>query len=75
MTDKNAEFCPLLICKGRRTMASYLEQEIASYRGNPFNEALPPILTEDEALEALAYYPPYDESERLMPSHLRLHQI
>lgn len=65
----------ILVGQGRYTVASYLEQEVAAYRGCPYIEALPAIMTEDEGMEALARYPPYDESERCAPSHLRLHMI
>ena len=61
--------------QGRHTTASYLKQHIASYRDNPFIEALPPILTESQAIQALARYPDYDEKDRMMPGHLRLHLI
>lgn len=74
-SDEKPEPMPLLVFKGRRAKASYLPQEITGYRGNPFIEALPPILTEDEVMEALAYYPPYDDGERQLPSHLRIHLI
>lgn len=74
-SDKRPESMPLLVFKGRRAKASYLSQEITGYRGNPFIEALPPILTEDEVMEALAYYPNYDKAERRLPSHVRLHLI
>lgn len=47
-------FSPVLVFKGRHAAASYLEQAIPAYRGNPYIEALPPILTEDEAIEVLA---------------------
>lgn len=74
-SDEKPESMPLLAFKGRRAKADYISQEIIGYAGNPFIEALPPILTEDEAMEALAYYPGYDEEERPLPSHLRLHLI
>lgn len=32
-------------------------------------------MTEDEVMEALVRDPPYDEAERCLPSHLRLHAI
>ncbi|MCA1636559.1 MAG: ATP-binding protein, partial [Acidobacteria bacterium] len=32
-------------------------------------------MTEDEVMEALARYPSYEEAEREMPAHLRLHAI
>jgi hypothetical protein len=66
---------PFLFGMGRREEASYRPSDIVAYHGNPYIEALPDILSEDEALEALAYYPSYDESERLLPPHKRLHLI
>ncbi len=75
MTDKPSNFPEILTGQGRQTTASYQEQELASYQGNPFIEALPPIMTEDEVMEALARDPPYDDAERHLPSHLRLHAI
>lgn len=75
MTESSFDLPQILAGQGRATAASYLEQEISGYRGNPFIEALPPIMTEDEAMEALARYPLYDEKEREMPAHLRLHAI
>lgn len=75
MTDTPSQLTQILAGQGRVTAASYLEQEISGYRGNPFVEALPPIMTEDEVMEALARYPSFDEGERGMPSHLRLHAI
>ena len=65
----------ILTGQGRHTVASYLDQEIVGYQGNPFIEALPCIMTEDEVIEAIARYPSYDESERRLPSHMRLHTI
>ena len=73
MTDKPSSFPQILTGQGRQTIASYLEQELTGYQGNPFIEALPAIMTEDEVMEALARDPPYDDAERYLPSHLRLH--
>lgn len=75
MTEDSFDLPQILAGQGRATVAEYLEQEISGYRDNPFIEALPPIMTEDEAMEALARYPLYDEREREMPAHLRLHAI
>src|SRR5205814_1633704 len=63
------------VIRGRQTVAQYLDQDIERYRGNPFIEALPPIFTEDQAMDLLARYPKYDEKERLLPAHLRLHLV
>ncbi len=75
MTKNPDDSYQFLALQGRHSVASYLEQAIACYQGNPFIEALPPILTEDQVIEALARYPAYDKAERDMPSHLRLHAI
>jgi hypothetical protein len=73
--DDRPEVPLVIICQGRQEKATYRDPRIEGYRGNPFIEALPLILTEDEALESLAYYPSYSEEERNVPSHLRLHMI
>lgn len=65
----------ILIGQGRHAIASYRESAIPDYRRNPFIAALPPILTENQAIESLARYPKYDKSQRQMPTHLRLHAI
>ncbi|MBM0744523.1 ATP-binding protein [Phormidium sp. CLA17] len=72
----NSQHIPsLLVNKGRVEHATYLDPIIPNYQGNPLIEALPPILTQDETAEHLAFYPPYDEEHRKMPAHLRLHLI
>jgi hypothetical protein len=64
-----------LICRGAQTRAEYIEPDTPIYKGNPFIEALPPVLDEDQAIKCLARYPDYDDSERLLPNHVRLHMI
>ncbi|MDD9267873.1 ATP-binding protein [Paenibacillus sp. GCM10023248] len=54
-------------------LAEYSEQEVPDYRGNPLIESLPPILEMDEAIEALSYYPQYNESERQLGPLARIH--
>lgn len=56
-------------------MAEYKEQEVMEYRNNPFIEALPPILSKEEAVDKLAFYPSFNESERNLESHIRLHLV
>src|SRR6266436_3288865 len=74
--DSNQKKPPsFMTAQGRQAAAGYLKQAIAGYCGNPFIEALPPIKTEDQAIEDLGRFPPYDASERRMPTHLRLHAI
>lgn len=65
----------LLVHRGRVVNAIYREPEIPDYAGNPLLEALPRILTTDEAIERLGYYPLYDESLRKRPDHVRYHLI
>lgn len=56
-------------------MADYKEQIISEYKGNPFIEALPPIMTKLEAMDKLAVYPYYDEEERFLEPEYRFHLI
>jgi hypothetical protein len=65
----------LFVGKGRVEQATYLDPIIPNYQGNPLIEALPPILTQDETIERLAFYPEYDKEHRKMPAYLRLHLI
>lgn len=60
---------------GEAVMAEYSDQEVMEYRNNPFIEALPHILSKEEAVDKLAYYPPFDENERKLDSHIRLHLV
>lgn len=55
--------------------AVYREPETADYAGNPLIEALPPVLTTEQAMLGLAYYPDYDPSRRSAPDHVRYHLI
>ncbi|MCY7274849.1 MAG: ATP-binding protein [Phormidesmis sp. CAN_BIN44] len=64
-----------LVGKGRVEQATYLDSVIPNYQGNPLIEALPSILTQDEAAEHLVFYTEYDGEHRNMPAHLRLHLI
>lgn len=66
---------PLSIIKGSQEGATYREQEIPEYAGNPLIEALPSLWARDEILERLSYYPHYSEEQRELPSHVRLHLI
>jgi hypothetical protein len=53
--------------------AQYHDQEAPFYRGNPFIEALPRVLSREEARDKMAYYPEYSSEERKLPSHIREH--
>lgn len=55
--------------------AVYKEQELIDFKGNPLIEALPPILSPEEAYENLSYSPPYGEYEKNLSTHIRYHAI
>jgi hypothetical protein len=55
--------------------ASYSEQAIDSYRGNPFIEALPPILSPEESRDLLQHYPKFNPDDRELPGFLRYHKF
>jgi hypothetical protein len=56
-------------------IATYKEQDIEEYKGNPFIEALPDIMDKLEVVENLAVYPPYSENERNLKPHLKYHIV
>ena len=56
-------------------MAKYKSQILPEYKNNPVIEALPPIMSKDEVVGYLESYPPYSDSERDLPSNIRLHAV
>lgn len=58
--------------RGTTVKAAYIDPGVDTYRGNPFIEALPPILSEEEAIKSLGYHPHYQESYRSEPAEIRL---
>lgn len=59
------------IIKGRIVQAAYRKPECPDHFGNPLIEALPPILTDDQVMIRLPYYPKYQEAQREEPAHIR----
>lgn len=59
--------------RGSICSAIYRNPIVDSYKGNPFIEALPPILSEDEAIALMRYRPRYEDSYFTLPAHIRLH--
>lgn len=55
--------------------AAYRKSELPEYQGNPLIEALPHILSQDEAGKLLHHPIPFDKSERELPAHIRLHCV
>lgn len=55
--------------------AIYTPSPVLEYQRNPLIEALPPILSKDEAAARMMYRPPYDEKERSEPVEVRSHYL
>jgi hypothetical protein len=71
MSNSDIQF----VIRGDRENAIYRQPEIPEYFDNPMIEALPPIWSKDEATEEISYYPPYHETMRNSPDHIRHHLI
>ena len=56
-------------------LAHYTPSPIADYAGNPLIEALPPVLAEMDAAQAIAHFPAPPADERFLGKELRLHCI
>ncbi|PEL35488.1 transposase [Bacillus toyonensis] len=56
-------------------LAHYQTQELVEYQGNPLIEALPSILSYEEAFEQLSFFPNYHEKERNLSNHHRYHAL
>ncbi|MFJ6209200.1 ATP-binding protein [Lysinibacillus sp. NPDC092081] len=56
-------------------VANYKVQQIIDFKGNPLIEALPNILSPEEAFNGLSYFPEFDRQERTLPTHIRYHAI
>lgn len=63
------------LVKGNNVEARYIAPELPDYENNPLIEALPRILTTEEAIERLAHFPAFNEAMRKIPDHLRFHQL
>lgn len=74
MTDYTAYLSKPFL-RGKIIEAQYTEQPIIDYRGNPYIEALPPILSPQETKHALTFHPFFDIEERKLPPHIRLHCV
>ncbi|WP_057767783.1 ATP-binding protein [Cytobacillus praedii] len=55
--------------------AIYTSQELEDFKGNPLIEALPPILSFEDAYNKLAFLPEYDPKERNLSIHHRYHAL
>ena len=57
------------------TDANYLPQVIEDYKGNPFIEALPPILLAVQVVDALTVEPSFHKAERELDVNYRFHCV
>ncbi|MGJ7036716.1 MULTISPECIES: AAA family ATPase [Anoxybacillaceae] len=55
--------------------AIYSPQIVQDYENNPLIEALPPILTEEEVIEQISVFPPFNEKERSLNANYRFHCV
>lgn len=55
--------------------AIYTEQIFEDYKNNPLIEALPPILSKDEAIDTLSFVPERKEEERSLDAEYRFHCV
>ncbi len=70
------EFRPFLMpIRGRREWASYTEQEVPHYEGNPMIEALPPIWSEDKVIKLLQGDIKHAEDYRRRRAEVRYHMV
>jgi hypothetical protein len=60
---------------GLAEIAEYNAQPLVEYKDNPLIEALPPILSKDQFVEAVSEYPAFDKSEKKLDSWVRLHCV
>ncbi|MEB2588935.1 AAA family ATPase [Bacillus cereus] len=56
-------------------IASYKEQELIEYKGNPLIEALPSILSYEEAFDQLSFFSDYQKKEKNLSAHHRYHAL
>jgi hypothetical protein len=66
---------PMPVFHGTAQNASYREQQVPRYKGNPLIEALPDILSAEDAVNLLAYYPPRDPHASELPAEIRQHLL
>lgn len=55
--------------------AQYRPSPVAEYANNPLIEALPPILSEEEAAKSIAHFPASPHTELSLPREVRLHCV
>jgi hypothetical protein len=66
---------PVPAFRGLVQNASYLDQLVGRYKGNPTIEALPQILSGENAAKLMAYYPERQPGGQKLPAEIRMHLI
>ena len=66
---------PMPIFSGSLQNASYTEQLVGRYKGNSAIEALPQILSAEDAAKLMAYYPEREPGGQKLPPEIRMHLI
>lgn len=61
--------------RGRIENAKYFKTGVPDYDGNPLIEALPPILSAEQAARRMSRFPKFEEYMREAPNHIRYHHI
>ena len=60
---------------GDAVPASYTPQRIPRFQGNPYIEALPPAVSDDQVFDTLMLSPDFDPEQRHWEPHERLQQL
>src|SRR5258708_363017 len=66
---------PMPIFHGASQPASYTEQLVGRYKGNPLIEALPPIRSPQEAAKLMGFYPEPQLNSHKLPPEIRMHLV
>jgi hypothetical protein len=66
---------PVPTFRGLVQDASYTDQLLKRYSGNPTIEALPPIRSAEDAAKLLAHYPEREHGGHKLPPEIRMHLI
>lgn len=78
MSKKNdplRQTVPLSVIRGEQINATYLEQLVPEYQGNPLIESQPQLWTMGEVEQMLSYFPNYDPKQTKLANEVRLHLL
>lgn len=73
--DPLRQITPLYVVRGQQVAATYSEQKIPEYRGNPLIEAMPPLWAMEEVEQMLSYFPGFDPKQREWRNEDRIHLL